>query len=249
MLTVTACTHWLPFNANIMIIGSVSNLKTTILPLLHPSAIIRCTDTPTIALQHFMEQQPDIILIDSDIAFHAIQSLIIHFRRFSSASMIQIGQDNNRQERIQALSAGVDYWLSSPIDTDELTAIMKNAFRHSKTKHKLTIEANEYWSYCRLNRRLYSPSGFSIQLTPNELRIIDVIAKHSGDQKIIARHTFATALNRTNSEGFDKLLHVSIGRLRKKIATACGEFFPLASIRSSGFRFESQITLVSEIEH
>lgn len=249
MLTVTACTHWLPFNTDIMIIGSVSNLQAAILPLLHPSASIRCTDTPTIALQLFMEQQPDIILIDSDIPFHAIQSLIIHFRRFSTASMIQIGKYENRQERIQAMLLGVDYWLSSPIDTEELTAIIKNAYRHSKIKHKLTIEANEYWSYCRLNRRLYSPSGFSIQLTPNELRIIDVIANHSGDKNIIARQTFATALNRTNSEGFDKLLHVSIGRLRKKIATECGELFPLASIRSSGFRFESQLTLLSKIEH
>lgn len=249
MLTITACTHWLPFNADIMIIGSVSNLQAAILPLLHPSASIRCTDTPTIALQLFMEQQPDIILIDSDIPFHAIQSLIIHFRRFSTASMIQIGKDENRQERIQAMLSGVDYWLNSPIDSDELTAIIKNAYRHSKTKHKISIEAKEYWSYCRLNRRLYSPSGFSTQLTPNELRIIEVIAKHSKNQNIIAKHTFATALNRTNSEGFDKLLHVNIGRLRKKIAAECGEFFPLTSIRSSGFRFESQLALLSENEH
>lgn len=249
MLTVIDVTHFLPFNADIMIIGHTDNLQAHIQPLIHPSASVRTTSNVTEALKLFMEHQPDIILIDSDMPFHAIQSLIIHFRRFSTASMIQIGKDENRQERIQAMLLGVDYWLSSPIDTDELTAIIKNAYRHSKTKHKLTIEANEYWSYCRLNRRLYSPSGFSIQLTPNELRIIDVIANHSGDQNIIARQTFATALNRTNSEGFDKLLHVSIGRLRKKIAAECGEFFPLASIRSSGFRFESQLTLLSEIEH
>lgn len=248
MLTLTDVTHILPFNTDILIIGHSSELKSRITAFTHPSASIRSTDTPTQSLMLFMERQPNIILIDRDIPFHAMRSLIVHFRRFSSASIIQIGESNDRQERIQALSVGVDYYLSTPIDSDELTAVIKNAYRHSKTNNKTERAINDHWNYCRLNRRLYSPSGFSIQLTPNELRIIEVIAIHSQHQNTINRHYFASALNRTNSEGFDKLLHVSIGRLRKKISSECGEFFPLTSIRSSGFRFDGKLTLMSQNE-
>lgn len=243
MLTSTVISPNLPFNTDILLVGNSLNTKVLLKSLLHPSAAIRSTEYATEALKLFMERRPDLILIDSDLPFHCSQSLIQHFRRFSMASIIQISEHDDQSTRIQALSAGVDYYLTQPFVQEELTAVIKNAFRHTKIAQTLGFAMPEHWSCCRLDRTLYTPNGCHIALTPNELRLVEVIAAHS-NQSVITHHAFAAALKRTNSEGFDKLLHVSIGRLRKKILEACGQAFPLTSIRASGFRFESELALL-----
>ncbi len=242
MLTLTATSPSLPFNTDLLIIGSQWDIPTLIQPMLHPSASIRNTNMVTEALKLFTQKRPDLILIDSDLPFHCSHSLVMHFRRFSTASIIQIGKGNHREERIQALTAGVDHYITTPIDLEELTAIIKNAYRHAKIVQTIHNQLPDHWSCCRLDRALYTPNGHHIELTPNELRLIEVIAAHN--QSVITHHAFAAAFKRTNTEGFDKLLHVSIGRLRKKILDGCGEAFPLTSVRASGFRFEKELALL-----
>lgn len=233
----------IPFTADLLLIGCNGHTLTLTQRYSDVMAQIRLAFNAGEALKLFMQKRPDCIIIDSDISEDCGQPIIRHFRQFSTASIIQIGHSHQREDRVKALVSGADYYLTQPIYEPEFAVVLKNAFRHARIIQTIYQQPNEHWSCCRLEHRLYSPEGRDVTLTPNELRIIEVIAAH-GEAPVIERQAFAIAFKRTNSEGFEKLLHVGVGRLRKKILDQCQVVFPLKSSRSIGYCFESKLAIL-----
>jgi two-component system KDP operon response regulator KdpE len=233
----------LPFTADILIIGGVEHTVRLVHDYVEVGAVIRTAFSAGEGFRLLMERMPSLVIIDANLSNDCTFSLTTYIRHVSTVGIVQIGASHELASRIFALESGADYYITTPIHEAEFRAVLKNAYRHIAMSKKDLPNLSQNWSCCRLDRTLYAPNGRYLTITPKELRLLEVIAAHPV-KTVIERYAFAAELNRLNSQGFDKLFNVSVGRLRKKIVDACAIDFPLNTIRSAGIRFDGELLLL-----
>ncbi|MBO6150476.1 MAG: response regulator, partial [Clostridium sp.] len=83
------------------------------------------------ALSIITSNCPDVILLDLGLPDIDGMDVIESVRTWSSVPIIVISARTREEEKVRALDAGADDYLSKPIGTKELTARIRTALRHS----------------------------------------------------------------------------------------------------------------------
>ena len=165
------------------------------------------------ALQAVLSHRPDIIILD--LGLPGINGIEVtrRLREWLQTPIIILSVREAEQDKIAALDAGADDYLTKPFGTGELLARMRVALR------KQPLIANEPIFQSSgltvdFSRRLVLVNEQEIQLTPTEYDLLKVLVTYAG--KVV---THRQLLKQVWGEGYDDMhiLRVNISNLRGKI--------------------------------
>jgi two-component system KDP operon response regulator KdpE len=124
--------------------------------------------------------QPDLVLLDLGLPDRDGLELAREWRGWSQVPVIVLSARGREEDKIQALDAGADDYLTKPFSTGELMARIRVAFRHrGETAAEAPIYQTAHWSLDQA-RREFRVGGTVVHLTPNEFKLLQVLVRHAG---------------------------------------------------------------------
>ena len=171
---------------------------------------VSCAEYFSNIIQEFVRRDPQLVLLDLN-GFHWCEEI----RRISQVPVIFISSAADNMNMVMAMSRGADDFIAKPFDMDVLTAKIQAILRR-------TYSFGTPGNVLEYKGVVLSPSrctltwnGNDIDLTKNELRILEILMEHAG--KVVSRDAIMTKLWESDSFIDDNTLTVNITRLRRKL--------------------------------
>ena len=126
-------------------------------------------------------------------------------------------------DRIVGLEVGADDYIAKPFSARELLARMKSVLRRSQTQRG-TVSTDAFsekrakfagWTLDLSVRKLFSPAGQEISLTPRQFDLLCTFVAHP--RRILKREQILDLLGGNPDGSFDRSVDVQVMRLRRKI--------------------------------
>ena len=166
------------------------------------------------ALTAAATEHPDIIILDLGLPDMDGVEGTRRLREWTQIPIIIVSVREQELDKIAALDAGADDYLTKPFGVGELIARLRVALRRSAqidmepvfTTGKLVIDLNQ--REVRLNDQI-------LALTPTEYDLLRTLAKHAG--KVLTHNQLLRSVWGTAYESETHMLQVNISNLRRKI--------------------------------
>lgn len=166
------------------------------------------------AIAAVIANRPDVIILDLGLPDMDGIEVTRQLREWTAVPIIVLSVREHETDKIAALDAGADDYLTKPFGVGELLARIRTAVRHAARSTtepvfvlgELTID---------LARRLVTVADQEVQLTPTEYDLLRLLAVDAG--KVLTHHQL---LRQVWGPGYDEELHmlrVNISNLRRKI--------------------------------
>ncbi len=157
---------------------------------------------------------PDLIILDLGLPDLDGLEVTRRLREWSQIPILILSVREQENDKIAALDAGADDYLTKPFSTGELMARMRAAVRRQShnggeavyTIDQLTVD---------LSRRLVTLGGQEVSLTPTEYDILRVLVINAG--KVLTHQQLLHQIWGGGYEDEMHLLRVNISNLRRKI--------------------------------
>jgi two-component system KDP operon response regulator KdpE len=168
------------------------------------------------ALAAVAEQRPDVVFLDLGLPDADGIDVIRRLREWSSVPVIILSVRDQEKDKIDALDAGADDYLTKPFGIGELMARMRGVLRRSvlQSPGEPILCIGEL--QLDFTRRLVTLAERELALTPTEYDLLKVLAQHAGKVLThlqIIRKVWGTGYGEDEAH----LLRVNISNLRRKI--------------------------------
>jgi two-component system KDP operon response regulator KdpE len=171
-------------------------------------------DSGQAALSAVVADRPDLIILDlglPDLDGIEVTRLL---REWTHIPIVILSVRGQEADKVTALDAGADDYLTKPFGTGELLARIRVALRHTGqsgteqvfTSGDLTVD---------LMRRVVTVAGREVQLTPTEYDLLRVLVTHAG--KVLTHRQLLREVWGIGYEQETHILRVNISNLRRKI--------------------------------
>lgn len=168
---------------------------------------------------------PDLVLLDLGLPDMDGIDIIKQTREWSSLPIIVISARVQEREKVAALDAGADDYITKPFGTDELLARIRTAIRHSNKIVDDKVNSTRPYSARGLvvdfGKRLVTVEGKEIHLTRVEYKIVSMLAQNSG--KVITYSSLIEQVWGPYVDDNNRILRVNMANIRRKIEKNPGE--------------------------
>ena len=194
----------------------VRNLIITTLKM-HGYAYSAASDA-TQAIQMSVSGKPDLVLLDLGLPDLDGMEVIKSIRSWSLMPIIVVSARGEDADKIHALDAGADDYLTKPFSTEELLARIRVAQRRlsyvQDQKDRSSVFTNG-WLSIDLEAATVSSSGQPVHLTATEYRLLKLLALNVG--KVLTYSAIIREIWGGNVETDIVSLRVHMATLRKKL--------------------------------
>lgn len=169
-------------------------------------------------LQEFIHCEPQLVLLDLKLPFYNGFHWCDEIRKISQVPVLFLSSAADNMNMVMAMSLGADDFIAKPFDLDVLTAKVQAVIRRS---YSFTASGNimeHGQAVLNLGNGTLTAGGETIDLTRNELKILQILFEHRG--KVVSRDAIMTKLWESDSFVDDNTLTVNMTRLRKKLEGA-----------------------------
>lgn len=171
------------------------------------------------ALMEAASQNPDVILMDLGLPDMDGVDIIKKVRSWTTMPIIVISARGEDKDKIDALDAGADDYLTKPFSVDELLARLRVALRRANYSKKDTDDASSVFINGDLKIDYASGcacfEGQELHLTPNEYKLLCVLSQNVG--KVLTRTYLLKEVWGSALDSDVASLRVYMAMLRKKI--------------------------------
>ena len=176
------------------------------------------------ALIEATTHQPDVMLLDLGLPDLDGVEIIRKVRSWSNIPIIVISARSEDSDKVEALDAGADDYLTKPFSVDEMLARLRVALRRiNSDQQAATRESNLYENG---SLRIDYAAGCAyigeeeVHLTPIEYRLLCLLAKNTG--KVLTHNYILKEIWGSSSASEVGSLRVFMAMLRKKLQTGEG---------------------------
>ena len=201
---------------------------------------VETAETAEQALTSLAANPPDAVVLDLVLPDGSGTEITRELRTWSSAPVIVLSVVGDEAEKVAALDAGADDYVTKPISVEELLARLRAALRRADAPAEPVVEVGDLRiDLGEEGRRLGRQRAG--QLTPHEFGLLRVLARNPG--KLL---THEMLLREVWGRGYgdeSHYLHVYVSQLRRKleadparpryILTEPGAGYRLAQLRAS----------------
>lgn len=171
------------------------------------------------AMRRWGEARPDVVLLDLGLPGIDGLEVIRRIRRDATTPIIVLSARGEERDRVDALDAGADDYLTKPFGTDELRARIRAALRRALGP---TAAADGVIRLGPLEldptRRRVTVDRRVVRLTPREYELLKALVANAG--RVAGRGRLLRAVWGDDYVGEGHYLHVHVAGIRRKIAAA-----------------------------
>ena len=171
------------------------------------------------ALQLVPKLKPDLILLDVNLPGMSGVETCREIRRSSDAPIIMLTVRNAERDKVVALDAGADDYVTKPFSIQELLARVRAHLRRAPERVTSAVEAGDF--LVDPDAHSVMLSGKPIHLTPTEFDLLHYLARQAG--KVVTHRTLLRAVWGPQATQQNEYLRVFIGQLRKKLEADSGK--------------------------
>ncbi|HEX4025534.1 MAG TPA: response regulator [Steroidobacteraceae bacterium] len=128
--------------------------------------------------------KPDLLFVDLGLPDRDGRTVIREVRSWSRVPIIVLSARTDESDKVEALEAGADDYLTKPFGPRELAARVQVALRHTAgggvSGAAGAVVVIGAWSIDLAARTARSADGTELHLTPIEYRLLEVLAQHIG---------------------------------------------------------------------
>ena len=127
-------------------------------------------------------RQPDVIIIDLGLPDMDGVDVIHRLREWTAVPIIVLSARGQERDKVTALDAGADDYVSKPFGASELVARIRVALRHAAGASHEADEAAFKVGELQVDRlrRHVSLGGTEVRLTPTEYKLLTTLIRHAG---------------------------------------------------------------------
>jgi two-component system KDP operon response regulator KdpE len=161
-------------------------------------------------------RHPDLILLDLGLPDLDGVEVTRRLREWSRTPVIVISARGQEGDKVAALDAGADDYLTKPFGIEELLARIRVALRHQALipgRPEPVFEAHGV--RVDLAERSVTRDGVEVKLTPTEYRLLAVMVRHAG--KVLTQRQLLKEVWGPGATGQSHYLRVYVNQLRHKL--------------------------------
>ena len=163
---------------------------------------------------------PDVMLLDLGLPDMDGMEIVRAVRSWSNVPIVVISARNHERDKVEALDAGADDYITKPFGSAELLARIRAAIRHTRTQLPNSMIANsgqfrtgdlviDYDKHCVFVK------GENAKLTQGEYRIVSLLGKYAG--KVLTYDFIIKELWGPKAKSDNQILRVNMANIRRKI--------------------------------
>jgi two-component system KDP operon response regulator KdpE len=192
-------------------------------------------ETQKEALAQATTHSPDIVLMDLGLPDGDGMDLTRRLREWSRVPIIVISARGREEDKVDALDAGADDYLTKPFGVNELLARMRVALRHAEQSGAAASPVIEVGPLrLDLEARLVTVNGVEVHLTPIEYKLLVLLAKHAG--KVLTHRQILKEVWGPAYVGQTHYVRVRMAELRKKLESGADPVRLLLTEPGVGYR-------------
>ena len=197
---------------------------------------IRVANDGEMALEIMKDWSPHLIITDLSMPGMDGIELSRRVRAVSQLPILVLSVRDQERQKIDALDAGADDYITKPFSMNELLARVRANLRRAPKSEELsdTIEIGDF--RVDLATRTVTVAGRELKLTPKEFDLLLYLSQHP--HRVIPHRTLLASVWGGNSTEQPEYLRVFIGQLRKKLEPDPAAPRYLLTERWVGYRFE-----------
>lgn len=177
----------------------------------------------------------DFYIIDLSLPGVDGMDLVRLVRRKSQSGIVVVSGRVGPEVFEAVLSAGADMYLMKPVRFQQVAVAIEAVQRRIQSGRSQTA----VWRLEKAARKLIAPDGARIDLSDNDVAILECFLGASG--AAVPRATLQQCLGREHGEQDDNLLAATIYRLRRRIERATSSAVPVHAEQKVGYSFRGKL--------
>ena len=197
---------------------------------------IRVANSGEMALEIMKDWQPSLIITDLSMPSIDGVQLCRTVRAISQVPIVVLSVRDKEQQKVEALDAGADDYVTKPFGMNELLARVRANLRRVPSEQETdpVIEIGDF----RIDTAAHRVTVLhrEVRLTPKEFELLVYLARRPG--KVVNHRTLLAAIWGGQSTEQVEYLRVFVGQLRKKLEPDASSPRYIVTEPWVGYRFE-----------
>jgi two-component system, OmpR family, KDP operon response regulator KdpE len=174
---------------------------------------VQTADTAEAALVAAAAHPPEAVILDLVLPDGNGTEVARELRTWTSAPIIVLSAVGEEHQKIEALDAGADDYVTKPFGVDELLARLRAVLRRATPTQEPVIEIGAL--HIDVPERIVTVDGARVRLSPHEFDLLRVLAQNEG--KLLTHRTLLREVWGPAYQVEAHYLHVYVSQLRRKI--------------------------------
>jgi two-component system KDP operon response regulator KdpE len=190
-------------------------------------------------------EKPDLIILDLGLPDMDGLDFTRQLREWSSTPVIVLSARGQEDDKISALDAGADDYLTKPFGTGELLARLRVAFRHTDRVKPDSNETSYSFGNVTIDlaKRQVFKDGQELHLTPIEYKLLTLLVRHAG--KVLTHRQLLKDVWGDAYSDEHHYLRVYMGQLRHKLEDNAARPLHLITEPGVGYRLRIDSSTIS----
>ncbi|MFB6723747.1 response regulator [Kribbella sp. NPDC056345] len=197
---------------------------------------VHLAGTGTAALKVAAQHPPELVILDLGLPDFDGVDVIRGLRGWTEAPILVLSGRTDQTDKVEALDAGADDYVTKPFGIDELLARMRAVLRRSNPAQDEPVVTVGGIRVDLAAKRVTLETGEDIRLTPTEWHLLEVLVRHPG--KLMAQRQLLTEVWGPGYENASGNLRFYMGQLRRKLEADPARPKHLLTEPGMGYRFE-----------
>jgi two-component system KDP operon response regulator KdpE len=189
----------------------------------------------TSGLAAMARQRPDVVILDLGLPDMEGTEVIRGIRGWSSVPIIVLSAHEQELQKVQALDAGADDYVTKPFGMNELLARLRAAIRRAVPGVDEPVIVTAEFTIDLAAKRVTLTDGHDVRLTPTEWQLLEVLARNGG-RLVTGRQLLQDVWGPTYGTETN-YLRVYVAQLRRKLEPNPAQPRYLITEPGVGYRF------------
>ncbi|MCC7075772.1 MAG: response regulator [Acidimicrobiia bacterium] len=192
-------------------------------------------DTGQGAVQVAAETAPDAVILDLGLPDITGVEVVEALRGWTTVPIVILSVRNAEADKIAALDAGADDYMTKPFGVGELLARLRAALRRAVPGDvEARIETPDF-TIDLADKQVRESSGAGVHLTPTEWQVLELLARHA--ERLVTQRQILTDIWGATTEDDTGFLRVHMAHLRRKLEPDPSKPRYLVTEPGMGYRF------------
>ena len=179
--------------------------------------------------------RPDVLILDLGLPDMDGTEVIKGVRGWTSTPIIVLSAWGQESQKVAALDAGADDYVTKPFGMDELLARLRAAVRRASPAPEAPVVTTDDFTVDLADKRVIR-GGKDVRLTPTEWQLLEVLVRHAG--RLVTQRQLLAEVWGPAYETETNYLRVYLAQLRRKLEPEPSRPKYLLTESGMGYRFK-----------